>query len=168
MVVCNFLWTFECSHTNCYVLYCKFHELHGRTPPKTHYKFIESIALAWLKPSQYWPKRKTSGRKSISEESTVAASIITRRATCTPARSATMTDNTLNPYTGRLRCRLDQSLNHLPIQSERAEANCQLHNWAVKSKYRKQLMKCPMCNVIICLDCYKMFHEVSDLSIMKD
>ena len=165
-----FLWIFECSHTNCYVLYRKFHNLHGRKQPKNHYEFLESIALAWLKPSQYWPKRKTVSVStgSVTDGSSVAASIISRRDSFKLTRSATISNNALDPYTGYLRCRLDRSLNHLPVQTMKPEANCQLHNWAKKSKYRKQLMKCPTCNVIICLDCYKKFHEVSDLSVLKD
>ena len=165
-----FLWILECSHTHSYVLYRKFHDLHGRKLPKTNYEFIESIVLAWLKPSQYWSKRKTirSGFESATDESTVAASIICRRVSSTLKRSATINNNALNPYTGQLCCRLDRGLNHLPVQIKKAEANCQLHNWAFKSKYRKQLLMCPTCNAIICLDCYKMFHEVSDLSILKN
>ena len=36
-----FLWIFKCSLTNCYVLYRKFHDIHGRQIPWTHYKLIQ-------------------------------------------------------------------------------------------------------------------------------
>ena len=114
--------------------------------------------------------RKTirSGTESVTDESTVVASIVSRRVSSTSKQLTTITDNSLNPCTGKLCCRLDRTLNHLPVQPMKPEANCQLHNWAKQSKHRKQLMKCPTCNVIICLDCYKKFHEVSDLSVLKD
>ena len=114
------------------------------------------------------PKTKPKTTSSSSDENTVAASIITRRVSGAKKRSANLSDNALNPYTGKLRCRLDRSLNHLPVQTNKPEANCQLHYWAEKSKYRKQLLKCPTCNVTICLDCYKIFHEVSDLTVLKE
>lgn len=166
-----FLWIFECSHTNCYVLYRKFYETHGRKPPRTHYEFIQDIALAWLKPSQYWPKPdKVKHRSSQSStcDSTVTASIITRRVSGSKKRSAVITDNSLNPYSGSLRCRLDRSLNHLPTQTKKPEASCQMYYWVKNGKYRKHLMKCPTCNVILSLEYYKMFHEVSDLSYLKE
>ena len=166
-----FLWIFECSHTNCYVLYRKYYEIHGRKPLRTHYQFIQDIALAWLKPSQYWPKPKKVTRISSQhsmDESTVSASVVTRRVSGSVKRSAVFNDNSLNPYTGSLRCRLDSSLNHMPTKIDKPEANCQMHYWKKKGKHRKQLMMCPACNVILSLDYYKMLHEVSDLSIMKE
>ena len=46
-----FLWIFDCSLTNSYVLYHTFHDIHGRRIPWTHYDFIQDISLAWLEPS---------------------------------------------------------------------------------------------------------------------
>ena len=112
-----FLWIFECSLTNCYVLYRKFHEIHGRQMPQTYYGFIQDIALAWLKPSHYWPNKKSStgSGQSYSNSSTVDASVVTRRCKLPPKRSAKFTEKSLNPYSGSLRCRLYCRLNHLPL-----------------------------------------------------
>ena len=49
--------------------------------PRTHYELIQDIYLAWLKTSQYWPKKKisTGSVQSSSDSSTLAASVVTRR-----------------------------------------------------------------------------------------
>ena len=49
-----FLWAFEYSLTNMYVLYRKFDRGHDKEPPCTHYEFVRQVALIWLKPSSYW------------------------------------------------------------------------------------------------------------------
>ena len=137
--------------------------------PRTHYEFIQDIALVWLKPSQYWPNKKISAGsgQNASDSSTVAASVVTRRCNPPPKRSAKFTENYLNLYSGSLWCRLDCRLNHLPLRNDKPEGSCQMHWWSKRDKYRKQLLKCPASNVILCLDCYKPFHEVSELNNMK-
>ena len=171
-----YFWILECSLTNCYVLYRKFYELHDRKP-LTHYAFIENIALAWLKPSEFWqtaatensqrPSRSTctvvSSVATAASSTTVSESVKARRAIKINKKNATFTENTLNPYTGALRCRLNHQLNHLPVPNDKRENNCQLHYMANKTKVRAQLMKCPTCNVTLCLPCYKSFHEVANL-----
>ena len=165
-----FLWIFECSLTNSYVLYQKFHYIHGRRMPRTHYEFIQDIDIAQLKPSQYWPKKKSStgSGQSSSDSSTVSASVVTRRFKLFPKQSSEFTEKSLNPYSGSLRCRIDCILNHLQLQNYKPEGSCQMHWWSKRDKYRKQLLKCRALNVILCLDCYKPFHEVSDLNNMKE
>ena len=164
-----FLWIFECSLTNCYVLYRKFHDIHGRQMPRTHYEFIQDIYLAWLNISQYWPTKKSStgSGQSSSESTTVAESVVTRRCKLYPKRSDKFTEKSLNQYSGSLWCRLYFRLNHLPLQNYKPEGSFQMHWWSKRDKYCKQLLKCPACNVILCLDCYKPFHEVLDLNITK-
>ena len=71
-----FFWVFENSLTNCYVLYRKFHELHERKH-LSHYKFIQKIGLAWLKPSSYWPVTASDDQASPSVATiTVAESVV--------------------------------------------------------------------------------------------
>ena len=71
------------------------------------------------------------------------------------------TDQSLDPYTGILRCRLNTSLDHLPEKV--SNLNCQLHWWQDKTQCRKQLMKCATCNVCLCIECYKTFHTTPNL-----
>ena len=136
----------------------------------THYELIQDIAIAWLKTLQYWPKKKSStgSGQSSSDSSTVAESVVTRRCKISPKRSDKFTEKSLNPYSGSLRCRLYCRLNHLPLQNDRPEGSCKMHLWSKRDKYREQFLKCPACNVILCLDCYKPFHEVSNLNNTKE
>ena len=168
-----FFWIFECSLTNSYVLYRKFHKIHGRKSPLTHYGFNRAVALAWLKPSTFWSSRFSGVRKhtngtSVTTDSTIASSIVTRKKqNDIDKKNASLTENTLDPYIGQLRCRLDHSLNHLPSLNDKPESNCQLHYFLVKKKYKAQLMKCQTCNVLLCLHCYKKFHEVPVLKRVR-
>ena len=176
-----FFWIFEGSLTNCFVLYRKYYELHERKY-LSHYEFIKSIALAWLKPSAYWSGTTTSktgrsrspqpsqGSSSVADSSsycTVAESVISRRKIHVNKKNSTLTNKALDPYAGSLRCRLDHNLNHLPVNNDKPETNCQLHWWASKQKIRAQLMKCSTCNVTLCIKCYKIFHEVAQLKATK-
>ena len=165
-----FMCIMEYSLTNCYVLYCKFFEIHGRKIPLTHYEFMKAIVLAWMKPSQYWPKEKwkSDGELLVSSFIGVSTSVITKRSEISPTWSTTFTDNTLNPYSGSLRCQLNQTRNHLPILNPKKESQCQMHWWMYKVKYRKQLMICSLCNVILCIECYEPYHEISNLTKLKE
>ena len=164
-----FLWTYECSLTNAYILYRKFYSMHDRKPPCTHYQFVKEVALAWLKPSVYWynsaKKSDLQSRVSSSNGSTISESIASnivsrkRQMKYIDRKNNTVSAKSLDPYQGALRCRLDVTLSHLPVKNEKAENSCQLHYWLAKSKYRAQLLRCPTCNVTLCVDCYKHFHE---------
>ena len=137
---------------------------------RNHYEFIQDTSLAWLKPSQYWPNKKSStgSGQSSSDSSTVDESVVNRRCKLPPKRSAKFIEKSLNQYSGSLWCRLDCRLNHLPLLNNKSEGSCQMNWWSKRDKYRKILLKCPACNVILCLDFYKPFQEVSDLNNMKE
>ena len=164
-----FFWFFELSLTNCYVLYLKFWKLHLRKPPYNHYEFIKCITLAWLDPVLYWPvtSKKRVSSSSICTTAT-ASSRTSKKSKPNRKRNSTLSDLSLDPYCGAVRCRLDTRLNHLPEEEERGEAQCQMHYWKNKSKYRKQLMKCATCQVTLCLKCYKIFHDRPDLTPLKE
>ena len=143
--------------------------MHDRKPPCTHYQFVKEVALAWLKPSVYWynsaKKSDLQSRVSSSNGSTISESIASnivsrkRQMKYIDRKNNTVSAKSLDPYQGALRCRLDVTLSHLPVKNEKAENSCQLHYWLAKSKYRAQLLRCPTCNVTLCVDCYKHFHE---------
>ena len=50
-----FLWIFECSLTNCYVLYRKFHDIHERQMPRSRYfsSLVEAITALSKAEDQY-------------------------------------------------------------------------------------------------------------------
>ena len=163
-----FFWCYELSLTNCYVLYRHFFEIHDKAPPYSHYEFIREIALAWIDPITYWPEPAS---KRVSDKDSTATSTRTRavkNVKIKRKKNTTLTDNSLDPYNGTLCCRLNCKLNHLPEETESKEASCQFHYYKSKSKYRKQLMSCPSCQVVLCLQCYKIFHTTPDLTTLKD
>ena len=141
----------------------------------SHYDFIKQVALAWIKPSTYWPSSNSNSNKQTGSNPSINSmpssatcpsangSIVTRRRINLNKKNSTITEKTLDPYSGILRCRLDHSLNHLPVRNDKPENNCQLHYWTDKIKIRSQLMKCMTCNVTLCINCYKHFHEVANL-----
>ena len=168
-----FFGVFECSLTNSYILYRKFYQVHEKKPPLSHYDFVRQVSLAWLKPSVYWPEdsRRVSGSlASVSTsktDTTIASSIITRRKINVKKKNSTFTNKSLDPYSGILRCRLDHSLDHLPVKNDKPEASCQLHYWILKEKKRAQLLRCSTCNATLCISCYKCFHQVPNLQTIK-
>ena len=67
---------------------------------------------------------------------------------------------------------------HLPAHHRNKYSECQLHKWCLKdskdeeicryARHKKGLMKCPDCQVILCLDCYTQFHTVANLHTLKN
>ena len=66
---------------------------------------------------------------------------------------------------------------HLPAHHRNKYSECQLHKWCLKdnksedivryARHKKGLLKCPDCQVILCLDCYTQFHMVANLHTLK-
>ena len=165
-----FFWVYELSLTNCYVLYLKFYQLHLRKPPWNHYEFIRAVTLAWIDPKLYWPvkSKKRASSSSVCDTSTTSSSRTSKKSKKIRKRNATLSDLSLDPYSGTLRCRLGSRLTRLPEEEENGETSCQMHYWINKSKYRKQLVKCAACQVTLCLKCYKIFHDRPDLMSLKE
>ena len=78
-------------------------------------------------------------------------------------KCSTITNNTMNPYTGKLRCRLDLGLCHLPEQVKLQHVQCVMHRWLHKVKKRSQMMYYRVCHINLCLECYKPFHQVPNI-----
>ena len=111
-----FFWVYELSLTNYYVLYLKFYQLHLRKPPWNHYKFIRAFNLAWIDPKLYWPvkSKKRVSYSSICDTVTTSSSRTSKKSKTIRKRNATLSDLSLDPYSGALRCCLDSRLTHLP------------------------------------------------------
>ena len=138
-----FFWVYGLSLTNCYVLYLKFYQLHLRKPPWNHYKFIRAVTLAWIDPKLYWTVKsnKRVSSSSVCDTATTSSSRTSKKSKTIRKRNATLSDLSLDPYSGTLRFRLDSRLTHLPEEEEKGETSFQMHYWMNKSKYQKQLMK---------------------------
>ena len=169
-----FFWSFEMLLTNAYVVYLKFQILH-RHQPISHYEFHRQVALAWLKPDEYWGKksekkqrRSPRSHSSSSTESIVSTSIGARRSLYIQSeekketRCHRVTDASLHPFTGKLKDRLNISKMHLPIEATKSDSRCQLHHWAAKMRFRSSIV-CATCNVTLCIKCFAHFHLVHDL-----
>ena len=167
-----FFWLFEGGLCNSYVLYRMFFKLHDLKPPWTHYEYIRAISLAWLDQETYWPSRKkTSASSNITQSSQSSTSSMMSRLrpsnTTVVARSVTFTDKTLDAYSGALRCRLDRHFAHLPERGDKKVNSCQLCYWKNKERVRSQVLRCNTCQILLCIDCFKPFHEVADLNMLK-
>ncbi len=67
--------------------------------------------------------------------------------------------------TGALRCRLDITLDHLPMSVE-GKPKCALHRWA-GFRTKGLLLFCPQCNVNLCIGCYGVFHRTRNIASMR-
>ena len=111
----------------------------------------------------------SSGSSSISEGSSSSSAI---EAKVVPRIARRMTDNTLDPMLGSMRCRLNKTLQHYPITYAKGKrTKCQLHRWARgrngKEVRGKHVMKCVACDVQLCSSCWVVFHETSNLICEK-
>ena len=170
----KFFSQFEMLLTNAYVVYLKFQTLH-RHQPISHYEFHRQVALAWLKPDEYWGKksekkqrRSPRSHSGSSTESIVSTSIGARRSLYIQSedkketRCHRVTDMSLHPFTGKLKDRLNISKMHLPIEATKSDSRCQLHMWAANMRFRTNIV-CTTCNVTLCIRCFAHFHLVHDL-----
>ena len=149
-----------------------FFKLHDLKPHWIHYEYIRAISLAWLDQETYWPSRKkTSTSSSIAQSNESSTSSMMSRLrpsnTTVVTRSVTFTNKTLDAYSGALRCRLDRHFAHLPERGDKKVNSCQLCYWKNKERVRSQVLRCNTCQILLCIDCFKPFHEVADLNMLK-
>ena len=78
-----------------------FFELHDKSPPYNHCEFIREICLAWIDPEKYWPE-PTSNRFPPVQYSTSTKSISFKNLKSKRRKNASLTDKTLDPYSGSL------------------------------------------------------------------
>jgi hypothetical protein len=89
------------------------------------------------------------------------------------SRSPQISDHSLLP-TGKLACRLDNCRQHLPMTAKAAgkpHAKCSLHRWALGRAHddvRNNLLFCSDCYVVLCVDCFSVFHTEEDIVNKKE
>ena len=181
--------------TNAYIVYVYANVLHFNTKKKyllSHHDFRRAVAEAWLNPEEYTKSQKRAQepeqtenfmkkRKVVSTTSTKASSVASSL-TMNSSKSIYSTiqkeqkqgtkkhckhvnDDSLDP-TSSLCIRLDSTLDHLPDPAN-ARARCALHRW-LGIETQKQVSYCTVCNVHLCVKCYRIFHIVPDLSEIKN
>ena len=168
--------------TNSYVVYLKINLRLGvdKKDLLSHYDFRKDIALYWINPDLYMEDNKqlaqaseefsisrkkrnpivlSSSQSSISNLSSPPTSIV--------KRSAALTDGSLK-LTGILKCRLDRSIDHLPIPAKN-KSLCPFHQWAAEIRNESgNRGYCQACNVTLCMECYRLFHMEPDLVKKKE
>ena len=151
-----FLWALERSFLNAYVLYSRWHK-QRKFAFKSHYKFREDIALAWLDPARYWPdryKKKRQKRKqpkiasvevprarprrntvvtdpdvsSLSNASSSISTVNAKTFRCTKLTEATIASVHFN----HRRLTLSKEFHHIPEPCVSKYCECQLHKWCLK------------------------------------
>ena len=142
---------------NAYQCYCKLLE-NEKLEPMTHYDFQYKIACAWLDKDYFKTYNSSSETASVTTASTMTTSTRGRNTVCT---------SSVNPFTGSLKCRLNQGLPHWPSPAQ-SSYHCQLHYWASGIRKYKNIEICKVCNVALCTDdCYRQFHTEWELDMMK-
>ena len=180
------MWALEVSMVNAYMMLRRYCELKGVTMPYSHHEFNEKIGYALLNPGNEWPKRnrKQPPEMLSANKRKRTSPVPTPQSTPTKkARRAPKLDrDALLPNKGRLKVRLDKSMQHLPVPTDGKKAVCQLHRWAhnekkcvedkkkfaIPSGARSTVMQCKVCNVILCLRCYEIFHTCEDIGAKID
>ena len=165
---------------NAYMMMRRYCELKRVTMPYKHHDFNEKIGYALLNPGSEWPRRNRkqppemlSGRKRTSP--------IPQSTPQKKNRAPKLNGDALSPNKGRLKVRLDRSMQHLPVPTDGRKAVCQLHRWAhnmradarkdyfvVPSGARAGVAKCSTCGVVLCMQCYAMYHTCEDLTAKID
>ena len=156
-----FWWGFQVLQVNCYLIYKRVCEDHNVTPME-HYLFRRDIAMGWIDPDAYGEDVDHAGYTTPSDAETISTLSIS-----STGRKARVSDASLNPQDGSLRCRLNRTCGHWPSETEsnkdRNKPACQLHKWAAGLQKRNNVAFCADCNVILCLQCWESFHTVYDI-----
>ena len=165
------LLNYKLQITNAYIVYKKYMIMH-RKKPMSHFNFQRAIAMAWINPSEYWPKPPSRRSRSASASVTSASSSSTSRKRTRSKSSTTneshvsrgtaFSDKTLS-ITGALARRTDLNVHHWPIECTKKNACCQLHKWATGQRLKRNVFVCSYCNVTLCARCYAPFHTMADL-----
>ena len=162
-----FWWGVQVLLTNSYVVY-KQCLLRAGCEPVSHYKYQVACAKAWIDPDNYGKSVRTPSENGSSTISTMSgASDVTSPAS--KKRRARVSEKSLHPRKGKLRCRLNHSFNHWPCpapkDANKNNAPCQMHWWLFNQKRASNVAHCPTCNVTLCVDrCYEIFHTEHQLT----
>ena len=174
-------WSLGVMLTNAYIMYVKVNTLEYGVKKKdlmTHHEFRKAIALYWINPEEYQRDLKVANlafklRKRKSSASVLSISMDSSlQQDGTPPTSKKIktgvhyvSDTSLCPSSGVLKCRLDKNLDHIPDEAPK-RARCRLHWWGGVETQAKILV-CPTCAVSLCTKCYRLFHKEPNIVSMK-
>ena len=170
-------WGYQLLLTNSYVLYVKFHRLHGSKNYCTHYEYIKQIGLAWVNQEMYGPKKikKVSNKREKEQDGSLTRATkrkieaVMMSASSSTSRCIQITNESLCPH-GQLKRRLNTSFQHLPEVPNAKKPRCQLHRWARDrsgTEVFSGVITCSVCRVNLCVRCYNIFHMEPFLTCKK-
>ena len=164
-----FFWLFEGRICNLYVLYCILFKLRDLAPDLVSLRIYSCNYPCMVGSRKYWPsKKKTIASSNTTQSSTSSMiSCLWLSNITTVTRSVTFTNKNLDTYSGTLRYRLDGHFSHIPERGDNNVNCCQLCYWKNKERVRLQVMRCNSCEILLCIDCVKPFHEIADLNMLK-
>ena len=172
-----FWWGMQVLLTNSYIVYKSCLENAG-CEPVSHYEYQISCAKAWIDPDIFGKSVRTPSDNASSTISTMSSTgsggiSTTTSRSATKKRKAYVSNKSMHPLKGKLRCRLDHSLDHWasepPKDSNHNTPACQLHWWLCGTKKASNVARCPTCNVCLCVNkCYRLFHNEWDPTEKKD
>ncbi len=162
-----FIWGFEVSLVNAFMLMRRYCELKGVPVCYNHHHFNEKVGLAYLDPNKYWPSKKSPQQLSPASANNNKSHWAKRFNT-----------KALCPITGRLKIWLNNTAIHMPTvpaKDKKGNANCQLYRWASSVATGKgrscppgaqtQVMLCKTCWVHLCLCCWEIYHTEENLEL---
>jgi hypothetical protein len=165
-------WGIQVLLVNAYVLYRTAHIHVWKQDKKsvmTQYNFRYQIVLAWL---GMRPKKEDASRKQPIDS---ICSSVTSRETLSIKKARPISNFTLDPATGLLKGRLDSNF-HFIVPSQSKYPVCALCRWANSDEDNdrsaarvrgKSIGTCDVCNVNLCLKCFKIFHTVGNLDKLR-
>ena len=172
-------WGYQVLLTNSYILYYKYHKMMKSSNAVSHYEYIKMIALAWVNPELNWPtKKKINTKRRLEQTEDLTRITRAKRKLYTDSvsisdssRCSVVDNNTLHPSNGKLRCRLVTSVQHVPEVPKTKRPRCALHRWA-RDRSGPEVMKnvvvCSICQVNLCIPCFKIFHKEGFIAGLKD
>ena len=171
-------WSIGVCLTNAYIMYVKVNmEEYGKKKSElmSHHDFRKAIALYWINPQEYESeiknkasftlKRKCSS-STASSVSSISMDSSIKKSKFVKTGIHHVTDASLCPNNGSLKCRLDKNVDHIPMESP-ARARCRLHWWG-GVETQSQVLSCPGCGVNLCSRCYRFFHTKPDIVSMRN
>ena len=130
------MWAWEVNMVNAYMMLRRYCDWKGIGMPWTHHNFNEAIGYAHVDPVGEWPKwTRKPPPESLGRKDHAKGSLGKRkRVTPKQKRAPKVNMDAVCAKKGRLKVRLNNSEQHIPIVPAHSKPICQLHRWAHNEK----------------------------------
>ena len=120
-------------------------------------------------------EKNKGGYSTPLNENASISTLSTNSSTSSGTKHGRISDCSLDPHNGSLRCHLDITVDHwsATVMNDKGgnKRVCQIHHWACGhgTQKKENVVYCEECNVHLCTDgCYRIFHTKFDLKGDKD